>query len=803
VRYLAVRPGLQPPCNLPPPGAVHPPGNVVPPQEPTVILPPDDRPAATSRALRGLGLAVAPLLAAALFPPAASGEQTAAGSTAVPIEIHRITTPIVVDGDLSDPGWQEAARVTTWYETNPGDNLEPKERNVGYLGYDDRYFYAAFEFEDPHPETILAPLGDHDNVPSYTDYGGVIIDATNDHSTAQMFLANPRGIQYDAISSDASGEDSSPDFYWDSAGRITPTGWVLEIRIPFSSLRYGDSNPEQWGILLYRNHPREFRYQMFTSRMPRDTSCFICNVRPLVGLENLPSGRHWVVAPYLNASRLTQPEGDLGTPLASGGVDGELGVDAKWIPNPSTVIDAAVNPDFSQVESDVAQIAANERFALFFPERRPFFLESIDLFTTPLQAVNTRTFTQPRWGARATGRVGDANTYTLLVGQDEGGGSVILPGPNSSDLAEQDFESTVAIGRWRHDFGGRSFASFLYSGREIDGGGSNRVLGPDVRWQPTDSDTVSGQLLYSTSDTPRRPDLAAEWDGRHLAGYAGQLWWSRQTTTWDYFLLYRDVAEDFRADNGFIPQVGYRYGNAEVGYTFRPVDKPVSRLRLFAINDYKVESDGAPLFKGITPGFAMDTLWNSFVRVEFAFEDVRGIERTFRRNQIRPQVTTHPGRIVSQLSVSATLGDEIDFANDRLGRGTTVTLSGDLRPTDHLQLTVNASRRALDVTAEDGRSGRLFTAEVGRLRTVYTFTARSWLRLIGQWTDTARDPSLYASEVDERSRTFSGSVVFAYKLNWQTVLFVGGSDNRALDGFDRLQVADRQLFLKLSYAFQG
>ena len=161
------------------------------------------------------------------------------------LRIARATGPITVDGDLSDPGWRDARRVETWYETNPGDNVEPKVRSVGYLAYDERFFYAAFEFDDPDPASIRAPFADHDNISGeFTDFGGVILDTRNDGRSAQMFLANPRGIQYDAITDDASGEDSSPDFFWESAARITEHGWTLEIRVPFSSLRYRASDPQ-------------------------------------------------------------------------------------------------------------------------------------------------------------------------------------------------------------------------------------------------------------------------------------------------------------------------------------------------------------------------------------------------------------------------------------------------------------------------------------------------------------------------------------------------------------------------------
>src|SRR4051812_14134164 len=132
------------------------------------------------------------------------------------LTLHRATGAIAIDGDLSDPGWQDALRVETFWETKRGDNAPPPVATVGRLAYDDRYLYAAFEFADPHPEAIRAPLGDHDAVSSDTDYGGVILDARNDGKTAILFLANPRNVQYDAITNDASGEDSSPDYFWDS-----------------------------------------------------------------------------------------------------------------------------------------------------------------------------------------------------------------------------------------------------------------------------------------------------------------------------------------------------------------------------------------------------------------------------------------------------------------------------------------------------------------------------------------------------------------------------------------------------------
>jgi len=724
-----------------------------------------------------------------------------------PIEIVRLSAPIEIDGDLSDPGWESAVEIGDWYETNPSDNVPAAVGNVAWLAYDERYLYAAFRFEDPHPEQIRAPLGDRDNVPFYTDYGGLIVDTRNDGSTAMMFLANPRGIQYDAINSDAAGEDSSPDFFWDSAASVTADGWVLELRVPFSSLRYQGRSPEM-GVLLYRNWPRDFRTQMFAGQLPRDEDCFICHSHPVSGFDGLPEGGSLIVAPYATGGRTDLPEGELGTRLEEGDYDGEAGIDVKWSPTPDLTIDATLNPDFSQIESDVPQIAANERFALFFPEKRPFFLEGVDLFSSAINVVYTRSITEPDWGARATGRLGNT-TYTLLVADDRGGGSVIMPGPNGSSFAAQDFDSTVAVGRLRHDVGD-SFVSFMASAREIEDGAYNRVFGPDFRWRPTPQDTVTGQLLFSQSQTPERPDLAAEWDGRDLAGHAARLWWYHGTPTWDWYLSYWDFDEEFRADNGFVPQVGYREGFGEIGRTFRPENDWVRRVRTYVFSDYTQDRDGELVFSGVSPGFGLDGRWSSFVRIRGAFDRVQSGGEIFSTEKLVYTVELTPSRRVSRLELFGDWGDQVDFANHRLGDGGTVSLRADLRPTDHLQLDLQADRRWIDLDRESAQ-GRLFTADLARLRAQYTLSARSYVRLIGQWSEVDRDPSLYVDEVERKVGGVSGSLLFAYKLNWQTVLFVGYADNRQLALADagprgrrdeRYEPSDRQFFLKVSYAFQ-
>jgi hypothetical protein len=723
------------------------------------------------------------------------------------VTVSKATGPIVVDGDLSDTAWKDTVPIEKWWETNPGDNIEPKVKNLGRMTYDDKYLYIGLEFDDPDPKQIRAPYADRDNVDSTTDYGGIILDADYDKSTAILFLANPRGIQYDSFNSDASGtEDNAPDWFWDSAAKINDHGWTLEIRIPFSSLRYPKKDPQTWGMMLYRNYPRDRRYQIFSTRLPKDANCFICNVQPLVGLTDLPTGGNWVIAPFGVVSQEGAPRGDLGSDMVTPAPDYDAGVDVKWTPNADTTVDAAINPDFSQVETDTPRITANERFAVFFPEKRPFFLERVDLFQTPVQAVYTRTITDPLWGLRATGRVGTTG-YTVLVTHDDGGGSLILPGPNGSDFAPQDYESTVAVARVRHDFG-QSFISGLVTDREVQGGGFNRVLGPDFQWRPTPSDTLTGQILYSDTKTADvnclAPPCASE------QGHAAELWYQHGTKHWDAFANYRDYGDEFRADVGFVPQVGFREMYLEGGYTRWPTKGFVSRQRFFVQADDVEDRNREVIQRFVIVGTGIDGLANSFMRYSIGEEEIRAIDALTGESKVLPRrrvlatLQASPWHWLTRVSVDGSYGREIDFVRARPGHGGTVNFNATVRPTDHIQLDVLLNRQWLDV--EDGTSeSRLFTAQVQYLRAVYTFNRRSFLRLIGQRTTQRNDPILYGfvPPVAAKDAGIDFSALFAYKLNWQSVLFFGYSEQHAYSpSTTDIELAGRFVFLKVSYAFQ-
>lgn len=726
----------------------------------------------------------APAAPQALPPPAA-------------MHVPKTANAITLDGDLSDAAWQEAAVIDRFYETSPGDNTEPQARTVAYVTYDARYFYIGIRADDPAPRNIRAPFVDRDGVIGTDDNIAIFLDTRNDKRSAIEIRVNPRGIQADGIFNDANfNEDFSPDFYYDTAAKIDDKGWSAEFRIPFSSLRYDAGDPQTWNILVWRNFPREFRYAFHSAPIPRGSNCLICHMHALTGITGLPDASNLVVAPYATAQQNAVPEGEIGSSLRNEDFDSDAGFDLKWNPNANSTVDLTVNPDFSQVEADVPQITINRRFAVFFPEKRPFFLEGFDLFDTPLNVAYTRNITDPSLGTRVTGQFG-STAYTVLATQDQGGGLTILPGPQGNDFAPTDFKSIATIGRVRHDLG-NGFVGAVLTSREISGGGHNRVVGPDFQWIFRGSDRITGQFLVSDTANPNRPELHPAWNGESSTSHAFHLAWSHQKRTHDWFALVRDVGDTFRADLGFLPQAGYRDFEAGGGLRFYPEN---SRLRywrpsLVAIRQTNRNND--TVFETVSLGVegvgAKNT--NFFVGVKPAEKVLVGNE-LLEQSYLEYFLQFDPFRRIPRVTISGSFGETIDFANGRVGDGATLSLGTTIRPHDRLDLRVDASREVLDV---DG--GRLYTAMVERLRMQYSFSAKSLVRVIAQYVATDRDPSLYSFDVPDRDGSFLGSVLYSYKLNWQTVLFVGYGDDRLLTAHDDLVAAGRSLFFKVSYAYQ-
>ena len=302
--------------------------------------------------------------------------------------------------------------------------------------------------------------------------------------------------------------------------------------------------------------------------------------------------------------------------------------------------------------------------------------------------------------------------------------------------------------------------SFLVTDREIDGGGFNRVAGPDFQWRPNDRDVVSGQILYSMTETPDRTDLWETWDGRHLSGTGADFWWSHTTRTFDFSAQTKIFGDGFRAECGFVPQVGFREGYAETGRTWHPTGF-LSRVRTFAMVNHIEDHDGALLRRLVAGGVGMDGRWNSFGRFWLYLDQMKAGADVYPRRQFRFELRANPSQVVSDVGLDGIVGEEMDIENARPGEGASFTFGATLRAGDHLAMRLDAERRWLDVQPDSsGPKQRLFTASVERVKATWTFNARSFLRLIGQWDRTTRDPLLYTFPVPAKEGAFAASALF-------------------------------------------
>ena len=345
--------------------------------------------------------------------------------------LHPVQDVIRIDGVLDEPVWQKPATFTLDYETNPGDNTPPPVKTEMWITHSDSHLYVAARAYDPNPKQIRARLTDRDRA-FQDDFLGVVLDTFNDERRAFEFFVNPFGVQMDLSQSDVTGnEDDSWDAIWDSSGRLTSNGYEVEIAIPFSSLRFPEANgPQTWGIDALRIYPRDQRYRFGLNKLPRGSNCYLCNESKMLGFDGIKPGRNMEFDPTFTAQRLDE-RNDSNDSFDSDG-KADPGLTMRWGITPGITLNGAINPDFSQVEADAAQLDVNTAFALFYPEKRPFFLEGADLFDTKIQAIYSRNIADPLWGTKLSGK-GGKSAFGMIVAQDDVT-NFLFPGNQFSNL---------------------------------------------------------------------------------------------------------------------------------------------------------------------------------------------------------------------------------------------------------------------------------------------------------------------------------------------------------------------------------
>ncbi|MEA2341972.1 MAG: hypothetical protein QOF63_141, partial [Thermoanaerobaculia bacterium] len=301
-----------------------------------------------------------------------------------------------------------------------------------------------------------------------------------------------------------------------------------------------------------------------------------------------------------------------------------------------------------------------------------------------------------------------------------------------------------------------------------------------------------------------------------LSSYGSDLWWSHSNPKLDLYSEFKDYGDDFRADQGFVPQVGYRSNYGEAGWTTRPKGF-FSRIRYFGMAEYDSEQNGDMLYRLRSAGIGADGKFRSFTRLRIANESFRNSDEVLSRNQLVYTVQFAVSRLVPQVSFDGWVGQDIDFFNNRVGHGARVNFSTSLRPTTRLSMSTTTVLQWLSEHGAAGSEGRLFTAQVERVRFQYMFSPRMFVRAVVQNQRTSSNPLIYGVDLPLRDGNLSSQLLFAYKVNWQSVLYVGYGDirdvNEEVVSVDPVNpqnrvyrrnflLSNRQLFFKLSYAFQ-
>jgi hypothetical protein len=712
-----------------------------------------------------------------------------------PLHVPKADSRIHVDGHLEESAWESALRFELDYEIDPGENVPAPVQTQCLVTYDEGHFYVGFRAFDPDPEAIRAHISDRDHA-FRDDFVGIMIDTFNDARRAFELFVNPLGVQSDLTRSEVAGgnEDESWDAIWNSSGRITDEGYEVEMAIPFTSLRFQRTDGEQtWGFVAFRSYPRNIRHQITHFRLDRDNGCLMCQAPKIRGFDGATPGRNLEITPTLTASRTDdRPDFPYGS-MNEKDVRGDAGATARWGVTPNLTLGLTANPDFSQVEADVAQLDVNTTFALFFPERRPFYVEGADFFDTPFNTVFTRNVADPSWGAKITGKLGRGFVGGMISNDDIT--NLLLPGSESSAGTSLDRESFDTVLRYRRDILETSTLGVLYTGREGETY-HNRVIGLDGLYRPGKSHMVSFQFLGSQTKYPGSVVDDFDQPSGEFEDAAAIIDYDLDTKNWYAYGRFSNVGTDFRADMGFMPQVGYRlwlagverlwWGDPEDWYT---------RINVGADWDLTERQDGTVLERETEVWVGGSGPMQSHVNVDVGVRDRYFNGVTFDEKFMNLYFSIQPSGDL-EFEASAKIGDDIDFRHTRPGDVIVLQPSGTFRLGKHLNMTLNYTRHQLDV---DG--GRLFTANLSELRLLYNFNVRTFVRAILQYQNVHRSTALFDDKVDENEEEVFAQLLFSYKVNPQTVLFLGYSDTRiANDDVDLLQ-RDRTVFFKIGYAW--
>jgi len=749
------------------------------------------------KSYRVLAISLSVLLAFILFPAPTSPQDSGprnhgTGTVEDPYIVPKTDSEVRLDAILEEEAWENALVLELKYEVRPGENVTPPVRTEVLLTYDKENLYAAFRCYDPKPSAIRAHLRDRDTLGG-DDWIALILDTFNDNRRSFDFIVTAQGVQFDQIETQTN-EDPGWDTIWDCSSRITDWGYAVEISIPFSSLRFQrKEGPQVWGFDAVRRYPREHAYHIGLFPRDRSNNCYLCQAVKIKGFEGASPGLNIEINPTVIGARTDAradfPQGDLEKEYQ----DAEAGLTARWGMTPNLTLNLTANPDFSQVEADAWQLDINQPFALFYPERRPFFTEGADFFSALENVIYTRMIRDPRWGFKLTGKEG-THTIGAYAVRDEIT-NLVFPGSQGSSSDSLDQANTSSVFRYKKDFGRRYTVGLLATDREGEDY-YNRVYGFDLDFRFTRTNQIQLLVLGSKTRYPAEVASNNNQPGGSFSDHLVSFEYDHYTRTWGWWTDYEQAGPEFRADLGYYPRVGYR--NAEGGLRYRWNAPAGSWWSLFMVGsevNYFEDWDGNLLNRGASLWFA----YNGTMQSSFFFQGARIREgynnRLFDQTYFAIEGGFWPDSNL-MLLLSTIFGDQIDYENTRLGKRFRLSPYVTYNLGKHLRISLSHTFERMSV-----QDARLYTANITQSTAVYQFNVRTFFRAIIQYVDYDYNVGNYTFEKDPKFKRFFTQLLFSYKINPRTLLFLGYSDNYFGAQDYGLTQADRTFFIKLGYAW--
>ena len=756
----------------------------------------------------------------------------AADSTAVP----RLTqAPKLEDFESMRPNGAAAKmqRVSDFIQNFPSDGKPGSERSEGFIGYDQENLYIVLLCWD-HDHGVRAnlthrepPTTNHDGRPfDSDDFIEITLDTFQDQRHGFVFDVNPKGVQADALWTEGAGTDYSWDTLWYSRGQINTDGFIVWISIPFRSLRFHPTSENRWGVTIARYIARKDEMDYWPRVSPR-ISGRLSQEATLTGFESISPGRNMQFIPYVESRTFrtldtldpSQPHFD------SANFQGKAGLDSKFVFLDSLVLDATINPDFAQVESDEPQNTVNQRFAVLFPEKRPFFLENSNFFEAPLIAngqlqtrlVFTRDIVDPTYGVRLTGKRGPWNLGFLIA--DDRSPGLLVPNTDPSYREHAHF----AIGRVSHDLGEQSSIGAMFTDREFMGT-FNRVGGLDGTFRLNQN--WSAQYRGYVSSTL---DSNGYGFGQHHEGVL--VGTGRRFT---FSLQYLDITPKFLTETGFLQRVDQRSLNQYGHFYWRPEGK---HLVLHGIEENGAQlwgSHGSTLQQVISGDYVFGFRRNIiFAPIYFYQSDViRPVDFAATPLPGNRQIAQQGGGIVFRGSPWRAFNWSTRFFRNGTvvfvpapgqlpytGNETQIQQLIGIKPTERLQID---NTYILERVTNGLAHHAVVNSHIIRSKWNYQFTREFSLRFIAQYNGLLANQSFSSLKT---TKNMNFDVLFTYLLHPGTAIYVGYNSN--LENVDpdlcvripgstqcdpngpgllrrRAQLTNdgRQLFIKISYLFR-